>query len=86
MLTSLIDKSILPTGLHFLPQSNEHDVSTRTIFFTDELLEKELSDSLQLKEEQKKPLTNCGKKKGCFGNSSYWIWAKFDFPKSSTRH
>jgi len=68
MLTSLINKSILPTGLHFVPQSNEHDVSTRTIFFNpDELFEKELSDSLQVKEEQKHRLRTVEKGKAVLG-------------------
>ena len=68
MLTCLIDKPIWPTDLHFVPQSNEHHVSMRTsVFYTDELFEKELSDSLQVKKEQKHCLRTVENRKAVLG-------------------
>ena len=58
---------------------------------TNDLFEEALSDSLknfshisQLKEEPKTLLAISGGKKGCFWNSSHWIWEDFDFPIAPT--
>jgi len=75
IVTSLIDKPILPTDLHIMSQSNEHDVFTPTFSLnTDEPFAKALSDSLRdfipttwLKDEQKLCLRTVEKRKEVFG-------------------
>ena len=90
-LTSLIDKPILPTDLHIVSQSNEHDVFTPTFSLNrDEPFEKALSDSLRdfipttwMKDEQKRCSRTVEERKEVFG-ILYTAFGKLNSGRSVT--
>ena len=68
MLKSLIDKPILPRICISCPKAiNMTSPRKRMFLYTDELFEKELSDSLQVKEERKHCLRTVENRKAVLG-------------------